>query len=463
MGVEKLLIVSADGHATPPVHEIVPYLERPAREEVDTLVRDNFTFIDLAARPRRPSIATLERFDDRRLVRSGGEYGAQNATVRLEQMDLEGVAAELVHPHAQTNAPCFFAGHPSLEVRAAGARAYNRWLADFIARCDGRLLGVAECGPLHDVDVVTAELRWARDQGFVSVSAPGTFPSPHLPHLYAEHFEPFWATCAELGLVISVHAGWAGTDGSIIDFSQMEPADRQTAMMAAAGNVVHDDPAVQAERVTEAMQTKGSVMRRGLQQPRRVMWQLMAGGVLDRHPGLRVALTEIRADWVPATLDHLARRFAERDVPARLTPREYWERHFLVVPSSIHRAEVALRHQIGLDQLAFGQDFPHWEGMWPHTRPWIADAFRGVPEHEVRAVLADNAVCFYGLDEARLRAVADRIGPMRSEVMGDHRPDEALLEHLHQRSGYLRPADPFYGDELDAALEGDLAPLEQVG
>lgn len=459
---DRLLVVSADGHVTPPIHEIVTYLESPARELVDVVVRENNLFVELAARPRRPSEETLARFDERGLIRSGGEYGAGNPTVRLQQMDVEGIAAEIVHPHAQTNAPAFFVGQP-LDVRAAGARAYNRWLADFMARCDGRLFGVAESGPLHDVEAVVRELQSARADGFVAVSAPGSFPCAHLPYLYDEHFEPFWAACEELGLVISVHAGWAGTHDSIIDFTQMEPEVRQTAMMAAAGNVVHDDPAEQARLVTEAMNTEGSVMRRGLQQPRRVMWQLMAGGVLDRHPGLKVALTEIRADWVPATLAHLTTRFADGEVPCELSPREYWERHFLVVPSSIHRAEVAMRHEIGVDQVAFGQDFPHWEGTWPHTGQWLQDAFRGVPEVELDAILAGNTMAFYGLPVDRLCEVGARIGLPKADVVGDHQVDAELLRHLHNRSGYLRPSDPFFPAEIDASLQGDLSGVGPAG
>ncbi len=67
-----------------------------------------------------------------------------------------------------------------------------------------------------------------------------------------------------------------------------------------------------------------------------------------------------------------------------------------------------MRHEIGLDQMAFGQDFPHWESTWPHTLPWLQDAFGGLPEDEVRALLSENAVAFYGLPAGRLRAVAER-------------------------------------------------------
>ena len=35
-------------------------------------------------------------------------------------------------------------------------------------------------------------------------------PSPGLPLLYNEYFEPFWAACEDLGLVVSVHAGYGG-------------------------------------------------------------------------------------------------------------------------------------------------------------------------------------------------------------------------------------------------------------
>ena len=38
---------------------------------------------------------------------------------------------------------------------------------------------------------------------------------------------------------------------------------------------------------------------------RRPLWQMAFGGVFDRHPHLRLMLTEIRLDWIPATLNFL--------------------------------------------------------------------------------------------------------------------------------------------------------------
>ncbi|HEX5587658.1 MAG TPA: amidohydrolase family protein, partial [Acidimicrobiia bacterium] len=193
------------------------------------------------------------------------------------------------------------------------------------------------------------------------------------------------------------------------------------------------------------------------------LWQLVFGGVFDRHPQLRVAFTEVRADWVPETLavlDRAARahRDDEQLATLALTPSEYFRRNVVVTPSSIHRAEVEMRHDIGIDQLLFGADYPHWEGTWPNTRDWIRTAFDGVPIDEVRQILGGNAIRAYGLDEPSLREVAARIGP--SPALLDEGPaDDELVHHFHQRSGYSRPADPVDVDTLAEVVEEDLATL----
>jgi predicted TIM-barrel fold metal-dependent hydrolase len=199
----------------------------------------------------------------------------------------------------------------------------------------------------------------------------------------------------------------------------------------------------------------------------------MAGGVFDRHPGLKLALTEVRADWVPATIAHLDERMtASRMTTSRMTanpaarsaaamklkPSEYYRRHIVVAPSSIHRAEVEMRQEIGVAQLLFGADYPHPEGTWPNTREWIRNAFDGVPEDEVRQILGENAVATYGLDGDLLAKVAARIGPS-SEILTDGWVDESLVRHFDQRAGYRRAAETVNLGALDAVLDADLVTL----
>jgi predicted TIM-barrel fold metal-dependent hydrolase len=341
------------------------------------------------------------------------------------------------------------------ELRWAGVQAYHRWLADFMAAADGRLVGVADPGPSLDMESLLGELEWLAANGFKSIGVPGIVYDAELPPLYDAYYEPFWAACADLGLVLSVHAGWGQPQGMVYAFFDM--------MVERIGK-----EAMGGELEREQMESMGMMLQDELGKaenspirldlgPRQVMWQLMLGGAFDRHPNLKLAMTEIRADWVPVTLATLDRLASETGAPLRKTPTEYYLSNCAVAPSSTHRAEVEMRDEIGLHQMMFGVDYPHHEGTWPNTREWIQAAFAGVPEDEARLILGENAVRFYDLDRDHLARIAARIGPEPSEVLGDHVVEPRLVEHFHKRGGFSRPADPVDTDAISAAFQSDLA------
>jgi hypothetical protein len=161
------------------------------------------------------------------------------------------------------------------------------------------------------------------------------------------------------------------------------------------------------------------------------------------------------ADWVPGTLAVLEEHFADGHVSLQCSPREYWERHVYIAPSSTRRNEVELRHRVGIRRFMFGTDYPHPEGTWPNTQDWIRDAFRGVPVDEARLILGQNTVDCYGLDGAALGKVADRIGPRPEDVLGDHLISERLRAQFHDRSGYLRPAEAVSPASYEAMIADD--------
>jgi hypothetical protein len=202
--------------------------------------------------------------------------------------------------------------------------------------------------------------------------------------------------------------------------------------------------------------TKGSPFALDMA-PRQVLWQLMLAGVFDRHPTLNFVMTEVRADWLPATLAHLDERFANEAPHLELSASEYFVRNCAVTPSTPHRAEVAMRHEIGIDQFMFGADIPHVEGTWPHTRQFIRDAFAGVPEPEARKILGENAIRFYNLDGAHLDDIASRIGPTADEVIGGGEVDDRVVQSLHARAGYLKPVDQIDIASIDERLDPDFA------
>jgi len=175
---------------------------------------------------------------------------------------------------------------------------------------------------------------------------------------------------------------------------------------------------------------------------KRVTWQLMWGGVFDRFPALKIVLSEVHAEWVPPTLAYLDRCHAQSDAPLRLKPSEYWERNLAVVATNPRRAEIEVRQGIGINRLMIGTDFPHVEGTWPNTLDWLRATFAGVAEDEARLVLGENAIAMYGLDSAKLKEVAEQIGPSANDILGNSTEiDPRLIDHFDKRSGYLKEAD----------------------
>jgi hypothetical protein len=194
---------------------------------------------------------------------------------------------------------------------------------------------------------------------------------------------------------------------------------------------------------------------------RQPMWQMMYGGVFDRYPNLRLVATEIRHDWLPSNLAFLDSLYDEHraDIPAQRRPSEYWRAHCLTGASFVHKAEIEMRDEIGVETILFGRDYPHPEGTWPNTPDWLKDAFGDVPESEVRAMLGENGIRFFGLDRAPLAAIADKIGPTMADLTGAA-VDPELVGVFDVRGGYLKPSE---GDaripEITPMVDADLAAL----
>jgi predicted TIM-barrel fold metal-dependent hydrolase len=454
---ERILIVSADGHTGAPPENYRDYIESEYLPELAQLTIENDEWLSVVITAKGSPEETLEVIDARHAIRTDGELGAFDMERRVQELDAEGVACELLlSGHQMSTLPFFGVVNNafSAELRGAGTRAYHRWLADAMAASSGRFYGIAEPGPCLDMEATVTELRWAAAHGFVGVLLPGMVADPALPPLHDSYYDPFWDACADTGLVLTMHAGWGGVQGQF----QMFLRQVQDAM----GDSGELDINIQQKLREQLDMAADSPLRLDLG-PRRALWQLMIGGAFDRFPNLRLALTEVRADWVPATLRRLDERAGEGVLSLKKLPSEYFLSNCAVAPSSPHKAEIEMRHEIGVEKFLFGMDFPHPEGTWPNTWDWIRDAFAGVPENEARAILGENAINFYGLDRPSLVQIADRIGPRPSEVLGAHDVDARKIAHFHKRSGYSRPAEEVDVSAVDAAWDEDISALAGVG
>jgi len=272
------------------------------------------------------------------------------------------------------------------ELQWAGARAHNRWLAELCQMAPERRAGVAIVPVLWDVDEAVKEIHWARENGLKGILLPSRWGS--LDAYHHPKYEPVWSACEDLDMVMHFHSGSA----------PMEDYGDHLGMMGIY--------------VTEVIWWAV-----------RPLWFLIWGGVFERHPGLKLAITESTSIWVPETLQLMDFRYSETHYAAKLgdyrshlksLPSEYFRRNVFLGASCMPRREVELRHEIGLDNLMWGTDYPHPEGSWPVTREQMIESFHDVPEDELAAMLGGNAARVYGFETDKLAPLVARIGPEKS-------------------------------------------------
>jgi predicted TIM-barrel fold metal-dependent hydrolase len=151
---------------------------------------------------------------------------------------------------------------------------------------------------------------------------------------------------------------------------------------------------------------------------------LLWSGAFERHPGLKYVLTETGVGWVVEKLRVLEFKaanpiFKHFTKNLSLSPNGYFARNCYLGASMMPAHEGRFRHQIGVDKLMWGSDYPHLEGTWPNTMKALTETFGAYPEDEIRAMLGGNAAKVYGFDTRALQPIADEIGPSIEAIRGE--------------------------------------------
>ena len=114
-----------------------------------------------------------------------------------------------------------------------------------------------------------------------------------------------------------------------------------------------------------------------------------------------------------------------------MTPTEYFRRNVWVGASFLRPSEAPLRHDVGVDRIMWGADYPHSEGSYPYTTEALRAAFGDVPLDETRRMVETNAARRVRLRPRRAaRRSATAIGPTVAEVASPARPGR-LPDRLH--------------------------------
>ncbi|MBW2230310.1 MAG: amidohydrolase [Deltaproteobacteria bacterium] len=388
--MDRYLVISSDCHAGLPPEQYREYVDPQHRDAFDVALPIQTEMIKQAA--KKFLVADINEE-----WRKGVEQeltGAWDHDQRVKVLDGDGIAGEIIYPDGITemNTPPFGAGislpaeNVVPELQWAGARAHNRWLAELCQMAPERRAGIAIVPILWDVEEAIREAKWAKENGLKGVMLPcrwGKEPAYHHPR-----YDPFWAVCEDLGLVVSYHSGPA----------PMEDYGEEQGMM-------------------------GIYISEVAWWCARPLTFLIWGGVFERFPKLKVTITEGTSVWVPEFVQLLDFRYADTPYSSKLgdytshlsmKPSEYFTRNVLIGASCMPRREAELRYEIGVENIAWGSDYPHPEGSWPHTADQMKETFMDLPEAEIAQMVGKNAVDFFGFDSEKLAPIVARIGPEKS-------------------------------------------------
>jgi predicted TIM-barrel fold metal-dependent hydrolase len=366
------LVVDADGHVVEPrtAWTTVPEPYRPSvtrdRNGYEHVVVDG---VEILAVPLGTLATPGSRFSDAQsfLPIEHAHPGGSDPSARLADMDIEGIDQAVLFP----SIGLYFWALSDPRAAVPIARAYNDWLASYCATDPTRLFGAAMV-PMQNPSAAVAELRRAHDElGFVAAFVR---PNPCCGRSLSDPaYEPVWDAAEDSAMPIAVHEGSSvivPTLGSDRPFNPL---------------VLHAVSHTFEEMLACA--------------------QLIAFGVLERHPALRVVFLESSGGWVPFWLERLdeqAESFGGFCPELRLTPSEYFARQCWISYEIDERTLPALAPFIGESRIVWGSDYPHHDATFPGAVDTLRATMAPLSSDVQAKILGVNAAELYGLPPRHL-------------------------------------------------------------
>jgi predicted TIM-barrel fold metal-dependent hydrolase len=345
----KIWAHSGDSHFLEPEdlwHQILPkqQAERMPRTEMvseneERVHVDGKTFTRMLPKIMTAKGATGETIAEM----SHRPPGARDVRQRLKDLDQEGIWGEVMYQSIGLWSALI--EDPQL-IREA-AHAENEWLASEIQAVAPHRLVPAALMPMLDVHDAVAELQHAASIGLHIVSLPTGNP-PGTGDYNDDSWEPLWAAAEEAGMVLGFHIGTDGGD--------------QAAMFRGPGGAI-----------LNYVQTGFGGQY--------VAMKLVASGALERHPDLKILISEGGATWVPYIGDRMNEAYRQHHMFVRpqlaKLPKEYLYRQ--VYASFQHdESAPAAAWAMGYQNVVFGSDYPHLEGTYSHTQKTLHELFDDV-------------------------------------------------------------------------------------
>jgi len=372
MAASKL--ISADSHIVEPPDLYASRIDRTFRDRAPRMERlktpsgreFDAWFIDgQQAGTLGAVIQAGQRFEDPSQIDflgtwEGVRLGAYDPHAMVKENEMDGVWGACLQP----SQGLFWYRIPDGALLSAICRVYNDWIAEFCAPFPDRLKGIAMLN-VDDVEEAADELERCAKLGLVGAFIPVS-PLAERPYRHPI-YDRLWWTAQDVGLPLLLHIGTprGGIPGCEFTMNLGE--------LTGAGRSTTD------------------------YWVRYSLGAMIFAGVFDRYPRLKVGSVEHETAWVPHFLRQMDFTYRERPALARawksrraMLPSEYWQRN-MFVEFMEDDCGIRLRDVIGVDNMLWGNDFPHAESTWPKSQEFLDRIFAGTPDEDRRKITADNA------------------------------------------------------------------------
>src|SRR3954447_15076161 len=394
----KDFVVSGDGHLLEPVDLFKTRLPMHLRDravweedfEIEPWVEGGATVF------RRLHTAGYEGWTVSRYRQTGGRTPEGDPEVILEDMEVDGVDVQVMHP----NLSLFGLYSDDHELSMAHACVYNDYVAERFSPYFDRLCPTAPI-PITDIPDAVTEIERVAAAGFRAILLPATPPRNY----YTRDLDPVWAAAVANGVQVFFHTQTGGVKVNDTEAVTLKVVLENTAQV----NQPMTEKAAAKRMVTQCVYST--------MVPQQLMCQLIGGGVPERYPDLHFALIEFNAHWLaslvgamdkcwvtgigqdadwwlgywdetrpPSDQPNMAQLFRLNEKwPYPLTPSEYVRRQFHVQFQDDPVA-VASRHISGISTIVWGSDYPHAEGTYGSSQQLIKELFARVPDDARQAM-----------------------------------------------------------------------------
>jgi predicted TIM-barrel fold metal-dependent hydrolase len=375
MTPDELILVSVDDHVVEPAHlfegrvsakyrDAAPRVERtPDGSDVwmfNGAVIPNVGLNAVAGRPKEEYGVEPTAFDEMR-------PGCYDVDERVMDMNAAGVLSSMNFPSFPGFSGRLFAAAADKDMAHEMIRAYNDWHIDeWCGSHPGRFIPMA-LPMLWDAELTATEMRRNARKGCHSMTFTENPATLGYPSFHDASWDPVWRAACDESIVISIHLGSSG----------------QLAVTA-------PDAPVDVMITLQPMNICSAAA------------DLLWSRVIKGFPSIRFALSEGGTGWIPYFMERLDRTYdmhrlwTGQDFGDRL-PSDVFREHFLTCFIA-DPVGLALRHQIGIDSIAWECDYPHSDSTWPIPAETLLAVADGVPDADLDKITYQNACRWYSFD-----------------------------------------------------------------